>query len=246
MRITVVVPCYNSMKYVAECLDSVLNQDYDDYVVWAYDNESTDGTYEYLLERAKEHERLKVRQVPNVYKNGYREALEHVFENGDNDYIAFIASDDYIAHNYISKCMKIISHDPEKIKCIQSGIIGVQDGHRTGEQIHYYKSLNEFKQQCMVRSPVNTPTVIFHKSLWPIFQHTPALNSQKLPIAGSEDYDQYCNLADNGVFIYPVNACLGYFYRWHEDQSTWKVHQDPNLKKYDQVIQEYWKKKWTL
>jgi len=246
MKITIVVPCYNSMKYLGECLDSVLNQDYDDYVVWAYDNESTDGTYEYLLERGKEHEKLKVFQVPNVYKNGYREAMEHAFENSDNDYIAFIASDDYVAYNYISKYMKIISHNPEKIKCIQSGIIGVQDGQRIGEQIHYYKNLNEFKQQCMVRSPVNTPTVIFHKSLWPIFQHTRAIDNQKLPIAGSEDYDQYCNLADNGVFIYPVSSCLGYFYRWHEGQSTWKVHQDPHLQKYDKVIQEYWKKEWTL
>jgi hypothetical protein len=98
----------------------------------------------------------------------------------------------------------------------------------------------------MKSSPVNTPTVIFHKSLWPIFQHTVALSNAGLPIAGSEDYDQYCNLADNNIFIYPVNACLGYYYRWHEKQSTWKVHQDPQLKKYDKVIQEYWKKEWTL
>jgi len=246
MKITIVVPCYNSMKYLGECLDSVLNQDYDDYVVWAYDNESTDGTYEYLLQREKEHEKLKILQVPNIYKNGYREAMEHVFENSENEYIAFVASDDYIAQDYISKCMRVVAHNPDKIKCIQSGIMGVQNSMPAGQQIHSYKSLVEFKQQCMTRSPVNTPTVIFHKSLWPVFQQTPALSNTGLLIAGSEDYDQYCNLADNNIFIYPIPVCLGYFYRWHEEQSTWKVHEDPELKKYDKIIQEYWKKKWTL
>ena len=246
MKITVAVPCYNSMKYLGECLDSVLNQDYDNYVVWAYDNESSDGTYEYLLELEKKHKKLKVFQVPNIYKNGYREAMIHVFENCADGYIAFVGSDDYIAHDYISKCMRIISHDPEKIKCIQSGIIGIQNGHRANKQIHFYRNIQEFKQMCMQRSPVNTPTVIFHKSLWPIFQHKPALDSNNLAIVGPEDYDQYCNLADNNIFIYPVRACLGYFYRWHEHQCTWKVNKDPSLKQYEKIIQDYWRKRWTL
>jgi len=246
MKITVVVPCYNSMKYLEQCITSVLEQDYEDCVICAYDNESTDGTYEYLLELEKEHERLQVFQVPNIYKNGYREAMEHVFENTQSDYITFIASDDYIAPDYISKYMKIISHDPERIKCIQSGIVGIRNGAMVNRQIHFYKDIQEFKQLCMERSPVNTPTVVFHKSLWPIFQHKPALDSHNLPSGGPEDYDQYCNLADNNVFIYPVNTCLGYFYRWHQEQSTWKVHQDLKLKQYDKIIQEYWKKKWIL
>ena len=246
MKITIVVPCYNSMKYLEQSIISVLEQDYEECIICAYDNESTDGTYEYLLELEKKHERLQVFQVPNIYENGYREAMEHVFENTESDYITFVASDDYIASDYISKYMKIISHAPEKIKCIQSGIVGVQNGIPLNRQIHFYRDIQEFKQLCMERSPVNTPTVVFHKSLWPIFQHKPALDSLNLPSGGPEDYDQYCNLADNNIFIYPVNTCLGYFYRWHQDQSTWKVHQDPKLREYEKLIQEYWKKKWTL
>tara|TARA_Y100000296_G_C5091064_1_gene214865 strand:- start:22 stop:762 length:741 start_codon:yes stop_codon:yes gene_type:complete len=246
MKITVVVPCYNSMKYLEQCITSVLNQDYEGCDIWACDNESTDGTYEYLLDLEKNNENLKVFQFPNVFKNGYREAMEYVFENSDNDYITFIASDDYVAPDYISKYMKIISYDPDNIKCIQSGIIGVQADKQINKQIHFYRNIEEFKQLCLQRSPVNTPSVIFHKSLWPVFQHRPALFDSNLPIGGPEDYDQYCNLADNKIFIYPVNACLGYFYRWHEDQSTWKVHASPLLKGYEKIIQEYWKKKWTL
>ena len=172
--------------------------------------------------------------------------MEYVFENSENDYITFIASDDYVAPDYISKCMKIISYDPKNIKCIQSGIIGVKDNVQVSNQLYFYKNIDEFKQLCLQRSPVNTPTVVLHKSLWPIFQHGPALTDGGLPLGGPEDYDQYCNLADNKIFIYPVNTYLGYFYRWHQDQATWKVHNDPLLKSYEKIIQEYWKKKWTL
>mgnify|MGYP003133201059 CR=1 FL=1 len=245
MKITIVVPAYNSMKYLEECINSVLAQDYSDYEVWACDNESTDGTYEYLLNLEKDHENLKVMQFPNIYKNGYPEAWKYVFENAGTDYITFVATDDYIATDYISKCMKIISYNPEKIKCLQSGIIGIQNGARINEQVHYYKSITDFKQQCMVRSPVNTPTVIYHKSLYPFLVRS-ALIENGLEDDGPGDYDMYCNLADNNIFIYPVNKQLGYYYRWHEEQSTWKIHNDPVLSTYHNIIKEFWKKKWTL
>ena len=136
MKITIVVPCYNSMKHLEQCITSVLNQDYSDYIVWAYDYESTDGTYEYLLDLEKKHEKLKVFQVPNIYPNGYGEAQEHVIENIKSDYITFIGSDDFIEPNYISNCMKVILHDSEKIKCIQSAIRGVQNEQLFSYHIH--------------------------------------------------------------------------------------------------------------
>jgi hypothetical protein len=72
------------------------------------------------------------------------------------------------------------------------------------------------------------------------------LESNNLPIAGPEDYDQYCNLAENNIFIFPVKASLGYYYRWHPGQATWQVHKEPKIKEYEKIIQEYWKKRWTL
>ena len=56
------------------------------------------------------------------------------------------------------------------------------------------------------------------------------------------DYDMYCSMVDAGVFIYPAPVWLGFFYRWHEDQATWKMHKDPT--NYDIMIQEFWREKW--
>ena len=246
MKVTIVVPCYNSMKYLEECITSVLNQDYEDYVVRAYDNESTDGTYEHLLDLEKRHEKLKVFRLPNIYPNGYGEAQEHVIENAESDYITFVGSDDFVDPNYISNCMKVIAHDPNNIKCLQSAIREINNGQVVNSQVHSYKSLEEFKKQCLTKSPVNTPTVVWHKSLIRFLRKHEAHEAVGHSCIGAGDYDTYCYLADKGIFIYPVPVCLGYNYRWHEEQCTWKVHESKKQVDYDKIIQEYWKKKWTL
>ncbi len=105
--------------------------------------------------------------------------------------------------------------------------------------------MNEFKQQCMTRSPVNTPTVVYSTSIYPEIQAAREAHSDAgLMDVGVGDYDMWCGLADRGIFIYPVDACLGYYYRWHAEQCTWQVHQYTT--NYDEIVRSYWKKKWTL
>lgn len=244
VKVAIIVPCYNSMKYLDQCIGSVLNQDYKNCVVYAYDNESTDGTYEKLLEMCKSNERLKVIQVPNLYPNSYREAFEHAFENIEADYFTFVASDDWVSLDYVSNCMNIIRKAPSKIKCLQSPIVGSQNGVKTNPQAHRYNNLSNFKNLCLQKSPVNTPTVFYHKSLFP-FLDMAAHSHHELSCSGTEDYDMYCNLADNNIFIYPFPQHLGYFYRWHDQQCTWKVHAEKANINYDRIIQNYWEKRWT-
>jgi len=236
------------MKYIDQCVNSALQQTYENYDIHAYDNESTDGTYEYLLELEKKHEKITVHQVPNIYKNSYREAVDDSFETLETDYITFLSTDDYISNDYISNCMKILTHDLEKIKCIQSPIIGVRNGNTADQQTYFYKSLTDFKKQCMIRSPVNTPSVVYHKSLYPLMNWTPyggeAHKNSGIQEAGAGDYDIFCGFAENNVFIYPVNVFLGYYYRWHSEQCTWDVHQDEI--KYDEIVRNYWRKKWNM
>jgi len=238
------------MKYLEHCVNSALQQTYDNYEIHIYDNGSTDGTLERIFELEKEHQKIIVHQVPNIYKNSFREAVDHAFQNLDTDYITFLCSDDYLSPDYLTNCMKIISHDPEKIKCIQSYIAGDHDGTIHAPQGYFYKSIEEFKKLCMERSPVMTPTVVYSKDLYPLKKWSPyggpAHKKNNVVEAGAGDYDMFCNFADNNVFIYPVNTFLGYYYRWHSGQATWKVIEEKKELDYDQMIQKYWKNKWNL
>lgn len=53
--IEILLATYNGEKYIKEQLDSILQQDYDDWIVRACDDASTDNTYDILLEYKKDY-----------------------------------------------------------------------------------------------------------------------------------------------------------------------------------------------
>ena len=242
MKISIIIPCYNSIKFIDRCISSILMQDYDHFDVHIYDNKSTDGTYEHLLKNYSTYTNVNIHSIDNIYPNSYREAFEHAFENIKSEYLTFIASDDYVSKEYISNCMKILLSKPNKIKCIQSPLVCVSSDSRINILKHSYKSLDEFKKQCLIHSPVTTPSVVYHRSIYDKLIMTAHIEN-KIQCSGAEDYDMFCNLADNNIFIYPIPFHLGYYYCWHTDQSTWKVQKSEV--DYDKIIQNYWKKRWT-
>ena len=241
-KVAIIIPSYNSLQYLRQSVESAISQDYDNLDIYIYDNESTDGSYELAKEIAKSNKNVEVIQVQNLYSRSYREAFEHAFENLKFDYISFLASDDFLEPNYVSSYVQIFEKNPKKIKCIQSPICGIQNGIKTGYVSHTYKNISEFKQQCYTKSPVTTPSVMYHKSVYEYLSPKSHLHNN-VKFGGAEDYDMYCNLADNNIFIYPVPKFMGYYYRWHENQSTWKVHKQEV--DYDKMIKDYWKSKWS-
>lgn len=243
-QVLIVVPVYNSMKFLPQCMESVLNQT-SDCTIWACDNESEDGSYEFLLNLEPKYKNLKVFQLPNIVPNGFREAIEFSFENTDEEFLTFIPSDDFIASNYIENCEKEI--EKYSAKCIQSPMVTVNEaGERTSNSVlqHFYADIEEFKNKCLFHSPVNTPTVVYHRDLYPLLKTgCEAHDAANLGYMGAEDYDTWCSLADKGVFLQPITDHLGYYYRWHAGQCTWAMHKAPV--DYDQIISSYWRKRWN-
>ena len=47
-KVSIVVPCYNSEKWIEQCITSALNQDYENIEVIFVDNESTDSSVEII------------------------------------------------------------------------------------------------------------------------------------------------------------------------------------------------------
>jgi len=53
MKVSIVTPCYNGSKYIAETINSVLNQTYQDWEMIIVNDGSTDNSAEILSEFAK-------------------------------------------------------------------------------------------------------------------------------------------------------------------------------------------------
>jgi len=241
-KVSVIIPCYNSEQWIEECVFSALNQTYENIEVVVVDNESTDNSYNVIKNIQKTHPDLIVSTALNIYPHCWDEAREEAFKHITGEYLTIIGSDDYLDKDYVENCMEFILSAPDKILAFQSPVIGIRSntGITTGELKHFYRSLLDFKQQCLKRCPVNTPTVFYNTKLL----KNGILKANPKDYGGAADYDMYCKMADNHVMIYPAPRWLGFYYRWHSDQATWKVQKEQ--KGYDQKIQSFWKEKWNL
>jgi glycosyltransferase involved in cell wall biosynthesis len=91
-RLSLVIPVYKVQGYLAECLDSVLGQDYTDFEVIAVDDCSPDGSGAILDEYAERDARIHVIHLTeNV---GLGRARNAGMEKVQGDYVLFLDSDD--------------------------------------------------------------------------------------------------------------------------------------------------------
>ncbi len=91
--ISVIIPAYNTEKYLAECIDSVLNQTYKNFEVICIDDGSTDGTLKILEQYALKDKQIKVISQQN---QGLSITRNIGLDLAKGKYIYFLDSDDMI------------------------------------------------------------------------------------------------------------------------------------------------------
>ena len=92
MKFSVIVPVYNVEKYLPECVDSILNQDYEDFELVLVDDGSPDNCPIMCDEYANNYSRVRVVHKEN---GGLSDARNAGVDAAIGDYILFIDSDDY-------------------------------------------------------------------------------------------------------------------------------------------------------
>lgn len=92
--LSVVIPCYNAEKYVAECLNSVIQQEYRPIEIICVDDGSTDNTRFVLGQFRKAHgELIQIIETPN---NGAAAARNLGLERATGEYLQFLDADDLL------------------------------------------------------------------------------------------------------------------------------------------------------
>lgn len=101
--VSIIVPVYNSEKYIEKCIDSILGQTYKNIEVLLIDDGSTDNS----LEKCKLYADKRIRVITgNNY--GVSHARNIGLRNSNGEYIAFVDSDDYCERNMIETLVNLI------------------------------------------------------------------------------------------------------------------------------------------
>lgn len=92
-KVSVIVPIYNVEKYLARCLESLINQTLEDIEIICVNDGSTDNSADILTKFAEKDERIKVITQVN---SGLSEARNAGISASTGKFIAFLDSDDFV------------------------------------------------------------------------------------------------------------------------------------------------------
>ena len=123
--VSILIPTFNQSEYIAQAIQSALDQDYQNLQVIVSDDASTDRTRE-VVKQFEADPRLSININPNNLGRtaNYRKCL---FELAKGEWVIVLDGDDYFCDiEYISKAMKAASSDPD-IDLVFANAIRVRD-----------------------------------------------------------------------------------------------------------------------
>ena len=103
--VSIIVPVYNVEKYLARCLDSLINQTFKDIEIICVNDGSPDNSLNILENYSKKDERIKIISQEN---KGLSAARNTGIKYANGEYIAFVDSDDWIDLNFYEKLYNAI------------------------------------------------------------------------------------------------------------------------------------------
>ncbi len=109
------MPAYNSAGYIKVAIDSILSQSYKDITLFISDNCSTDGTYEIVMQQAKQDERIVVfRQDKNI---GAAANFTFLVSKAESQYFMWASSHDCWSSNYVETLARQLSENHDQVLC---------------------------------------------------------------------------------------------------------------------------------
>lgn len=103
--LSIVVPVYKTEKYIRQCIDSILAQEYDDFELILIDDGSPDSSGAVCDEYARQDKRIKVVHKEN---GGLRSAVRLGTKLATGEYLTFADSDDWLEPDMYKNMMDLI------------------------------------------------------------------------------------------------------------------------------------------
>lgn len=104
--VSVIIPVFNAVKYLDDCLESVVLQTYENLEIILVDDASTDGSGEKCDQWAQKDARIKV--IHKTKNEGSFLARISGFESMHGEYFISVDSDDFIGKEYVQELLQKI------------------------------------------------------------------------------------------------------------------------------------------
>ena len=201
--ISVIIPCYNHGKYLPEAVNSVLNQEWNNFEIIIINDGSTDPETNVVCDNYRIfHPKIKVVSTKN---RGLAHARNIGIEKAKGDYIFPLDADDKVHPEIFNRTLPIIEND-ETIGIVYTDV----QFFGTRNDIWRMPDYDFRKLLCF---NLMTASSIFRKKMWEkVGGYNPNM------VYGYEDWDFWIALGSQGVVGKRVPEPL-FFYRQHPNGS---------------------------
>lgn len=199
--VSVIIPCFNSEKFVKACLDSLKKQTYKNIEILVIDNSrSKDKT----LEIAKKY-------TKNVFVTGPERSAQINFgaKKAKGKYLYRVDSDFIVEPNVIEECVR---------KCEREKIDGIAVHNTSAEGLGFWADVRKFERNTYINDNLIVAVRFFTKKSWT------KIGGFDETLFGPEDYDFHNRFVSAGCKWGRINAIERHLGEPKSLADIWKKH----------------------
>jgi len=167
-KVSVIVPVYNTEKYLPRCIDSILAQTFIDFELILIDDGSIDASGEICDEYAKKDSRIVVIHKEN---GGASAARNKGIEIAQGEWISFVDSDDYLKNTFLSafpmdrenhiEICGVLSFNGQSFSSFQK-----KTTYSGGNIVEFYESLFKYRANTSVYAKIIKRNIIHENNIY--------------------------------------------------------------------------------
>ena len=234
--VSVVIPLYNTEKYIAECIESVLDQTLGAFEVLVVDDGSRDRSAQIVEEIAGRDGRVRLLRHPGGVNLGVSRTRRRGIEEASGDYIAFLDADDAFEPSKLERQVDLMKTHPACVLChsaIRAVTVPVDDpelsrfleseaealsSHWNG----FRPGLTEYSH--LDRHDALRLNYICNSSVLAVAAAVRSAPAATRQLFQYEDWVQWTLLSTKGSFVYSPEPLARY--RLHAESSTYQTYQN--------------------
>lgn len=200
-KISVVIPCYNYQNFLAQAIESVLSQNYQDFEIIVVDDCSTDNSA--LI--ARQYSQVKLIQLSE--NRGVAYARNYGIEHAQGDFIACLDADDMMEQGFLEICSKALQYD-STLGIVYTGLTVMGSN-----QLNAWPT--EFNYQFQMQRENRIPSLcMFRKEAWA------RAGGFRQYMAPTEDADLWTRIVALGYGARQVTKEPLHIYRVHQNSAS--------------------------
>lgn len=216
-KVTVLMSCYNAVRWLDEAIDSILNQTFKDFEFVIIDDGSTDETLKIINSYARNDDRIVVISKPNT---GLTDSLNVGLQRARGEWIARLDADDVAFPTRLERQIEFLNNNKE-IALLGSGCTLIDDKGLVVKDFKYPSTHRKIVKKIeAMGAPFPHSSVIFKKE---IVQY---IGGYRRRFNGAEDGDLWLRIAENHTI-----ACL-YLPQIKLRKHSESITANPNIKIY--------------